>query len=71
MMAADDPARYYLPAHLAPNGWVGLRLDVGEIDWNQMAARLGDCYRRIAPSASPRSSLPLLSQARNNHPGYN
>jgi phosphoribosylglycinamide formyltransferase 1 len=59
MMAADDPTRYYLPTHLAPNGWVGLRLDVGEIDWNQVAASLGDCYRRIAPKRLATLVTPL------------
>ncbi len=49
MMAADDPDRYYLPAYLAPNGWVGLRLDLGDIDWDEVAALLGDSYRLIAP----------------------
>src|SRR5688500_1955134 len=30
---ALDPSRFFLPAYIGPRGWVGLRLDVGSIDW--------------------------------------
>jgi predicted DNA-binding protein (MmcQ/YjbR family) len=49
MLAHDDPARFTLPAYLAPNGWIGLRLDVGEIDWQEVTAFVTDSYRLIAP----------------------
>jgi hypothetical protein len=48
-MAAADPARFYLPAYLAVNGWVALRLDVGAIDWELVAELATDSYRLIAP----------------------
>src|SRR3978361_2230382 len=32
---AADPARFYLPAYIGPKGWVGLRLDSGEVDWDE------------------------------------
>jgi hypothetical protein len=49
MMAADDPGHYYIPAYLGANGWVGLRLDQGEIDWDEVTALIHDSYRLIAP----------------------
>ncbi|HSU81840.1 MAG TPA: MmcQ/YjbR family DNA-binding protein [Thermoanaerobaculia bacterium] len=48
-LIAADPARYYLPAYIGPRGWVALRLDVGEVDWNEVAALVGASYRLVAP----------------------
>ncbi|HVT56877.1 MAG TPA: MmcQ/YjbR family DNA-binding protein [Thermoanaerobaculia bacterium] len=48
-LAASDPARFYLPAYIGPRGWVGLRLDLGEIDWEEVTALVTDSYRLAAP----------------------
>jgi hypothetical protein len=48
-MVAAAPARFYLPAYLASNGWVALRLDVGETDWSEVAELATDSYRLLAP----------------------
>jgi hypothetical protein len=48
-MIGADPARFYLPAYIGPKGWVGLRLDAGEIDWDEVAGLVVDSYRLIAP----------------------
>src|SRR5580700_1912784 len=44
-----DPIRFYLPAYIGPKGWVALRLDIGDIDWEEVADFVGDSYRLIAP----------------------
>ena len=44
-----NPERFYMPAYIGHRGWVGLRLDVGEIDWEEVAELLKDSYRRVAP----------------------
>ena len=48
-LIASDPERFYRPAYLGANGWVGLRLDVGEIDWDEVAAFAANSYRLLAP----------------------
>lgn len=48
-LIAADPARYYLPAYIGPRGWVALRLDTGEVDWDEVAALVGASYRLVAP----------------------
>jgi len=48
-LAELDPSRFYLPAYIGPSGWVGLRLDVGEIDWEEVADYALGSYRRQAP----------------------
>ena len=41
--------RFYAPAYLASKGWVGLRLDVGKIDWDEVRELLLTSYTLIAP----------------------
>ena len=43
-----DPARYYRPAYFG-DGWVGIRLDLGDNDWDHIAGRLRASWRQIAP----------------------
>ncbi len=47
-LTAARPDRFYLPAYIGPRGWVGLRLDAGEIDWEEVAELVRDSYRRTA-----------------------
>lgn len=48
-LVAAQPERFYLPAYIGPKGWVALRLDRGEIDWNEVSELVFDSYRRVAP----------------------
>ena len=48
-LAAAQPDRFYLPAYIGPRGWVALRLDVGEIDWQEVRELATGSYRLIAP----------------------
>jgi predicted DNA-binding protein (MmcQ/YjbR family) len=45
----SDPKKFYLPAYLGPRGWVGLRLDHGEVDWEEVREILTHSYLQIAP----------------------
>jgi predicted DNA-binding protein (MmcQ/YjbR family) len=49
VLLASDAARFYSPAYIGPRGWVGLRLDVGRIDWSEVADFVTDSYRLTAP----------------------
>ncbi len=46
-LIAAQSARFYMPAYVGPRGWVGLRLDIEEIDWDEVAELVGDSYRRV------------------------
>ena len=35
-LIAADPARFYMPAYIGKKSWVGLGLDAGEIDWEEV-----------------------------------
>jgi hypothetical protein len=45
----SNPAKFYLPAYVGPRGWVGLRLDVGEVDWEEVEELVTHSYQMIAP----------------------
>jgi predicted DNA-binding protein (MmcQ/YjbR family) len=49
LLLASEPVRFYRPAYIGPRGWVGLRLDLGEIDWAEVAEFVTDSYRIVAP----------------------
>jgi phosphoribosylglycinamide formyltransferase-1 len=49
MLVAADPVRFYMPAYIGPRGWVGLRLDVGEVDWEEVAELAAVSYRQVVP----------------------
>ena len=48
-LAAAQPTRFYLPAYVGPKGWVALRLDSGEIDWDEVAELVMCSYCLVAP----------------------
>jgi len=49
LLAKAQPERFYLPAYIASRGWVALRLDRAEIDWEEVRELLHESYRRVAP----------------------
>jgi hypothetical protein len=44
-----DPVLYFLPAYIGPKGWVGMRLDVGTIDWRMVENLVKLSYCLAAP----------------------
>ncbi len=44
-----DPARFFRPAYVGPRGWLGLRLDAGAIDWDEVAGFVTESYLAVAP----------------------
>jgi len=49
VLVSSDATRFYSPAYIGPRGWVGLRLDLGEIDWEEVSDFVTDSYRLAAP----------------------
>ena len=49
-----DPERFYIPAYVGPKGWVGLRLDLASVDWDEVAELVHDAYRLAAPKTLAR-----------------
>lgn len=49
VLISADPSRFFLPPFMAKNGWVGVRVDVDYVDWEEIGALLLDSYRLMAP----------------------
>jgi hypothetical protein len=49
-LIAAQPARFYMPAYIGPRGWVALRLDLGAIDWKEVAELIAGSYQITVPS---------------------
>jgi predicted DNA-binding protein (MmcQ/YjbR family) len=49
VLAASNPDRFYIPAYIGSRGWVALRLDRGEIDWEEVGELVTGSYRLVAP----------------------
>ena len=43
-----DPERYYRPAYFG-DGWLGIRLDLGDTDWDALSEYLQRSWRSVAP----------------------
>lgn len=48
MLIESDPTRYYRPAYFG-DGWIGIRLDLGDTDWDHIGDRIAKSWREIAP----------------------
>lgn len=49
LLAAASPEKFYLPAYIGPRGWVALRLDTPEVDWDEVGELVSHSYRLTAP----------------------
>jgi hypothetical protein len=49
MLIEADPDTYYKPPYLGPAGWVGLRLDGEETDWDLVSDRVAISWELVAP----------------------
>ena len=50
-LIAADPKRFYMPAYVGPRGWVGLRLDVGRVNWAELEELARGSYQLIVGKA--------------------
>ncbi len=48
-LVRDDPHRFFVPKYLGRRGWVGIALDVDEVDWDELEDLMEQSYRMTAP----------------------
>jgi hypothetical protein len=48
MLIDSDAERYYRPAYFG-DGWVGIRLDLGDTDWDHISDWITKSWRAVAP----------------------
>ncbi len=45
----DDPISFFVPAYLGSRGWIAIRLDLDEVDWETVAELARRAYQGTAP----------------------
>lgn len=48
------PHQFHMPKYVGNKGWIGLWLDVPEVDWPTVELAMREGYRRVAPKALQR-----------------
>jgi phosphoribosylglycinamide formyltransferase-1 len=48
-LVQDDPDSFFVPAYLGSKGWVAIRLDLDEVDWETVADLARRAYQNVAP----------------------
>ena len=48
-LVKDDPTIFFVPAYLGSKGWIAIRLDLDEVDWETVADLAPRAYQEIAP----------------------
>ena len=58
-LVRDDPDSFFVPAYVGPRGWVGIRLDLDEVDWETV----NELARQAFQSSAPRKLAALIEQS--------
>lgn len=48
-LVKDDPISFYVPAYLGPRGWIAIRMDLDEVDWETVSELARRAYQDTAP----------------------
>lgn len=46
-LVEGEPERFFVPPYVGPRGWVGLRLDLPRVDWNEVAGVIEDAHAYV------------------------
>src|SRR5512132_21688 len=49
VLVAADPREFFMPPYVARHGYVGIYLDLADVDWDEVRELLTDAYRLVAP----------------------
>jgi|SRR5580658_522224 predicted DNA-binding protein (MmcQ/YjbR family) len=55
------PDRFYLPRFIGRRGWVGVRLDQGDIDWDEIRDLAAISYNLAAPKGLRTAAVPVAN----------
>jgi hypothetical protein len=48
-LVAADPSKFFMPPYVAQHGYVGVYLDTGDVDWDEIRELITEAYRLVAP----------------------
>ena len=59
-LVSGAPERFFVPPYVGHRGWVGLRLDLPEVDWDEVAGVVEDAHAYVVDRWSARASSECL-----------
>jgi phosphoribosylglycinamide formyltransferase-1 len=48
-LVRSDSESFFVPAYLGPKGWIAIRLDLDEVDWDTVNELARQAYQSLAP----------------------
>lgn len=48
-LVTEDPDHFFRPPYVGHRGWLGVYLDIPDVDWSHLAELIEDAYRCVAP----------------------
>ena len=48
-LVKEDPVTFFVPSYSGPRGWVAIRLDLEEVDWEVIEELARRAYQGVAP----------------------
>lgn len=48
-MTRTDPETFFVPDYVGTKGWIGIRLDLADVDWEVISEVLKRAYQSLAP----------------------
>ena len=48
-LVKGDPITFFVPAYLGAKGWIAIRLDLDEVDWDTVSELARRAYQELAP----------------------
>ncbi len=48
-LVGDRPDHFFRPPYVGHRGWLGVRLNRTDLDWDEIAEIVTDAYREVAP----------------------
>ncbi len=48
-LVKDDPINFFVPPYLGSKGWIAIRLDLDEVDWDTVMELARRAYQDVAP----------------------
>lgn len=49
LLVKDDPESFFVPPYLGSKGWIAIRLDLDEVDWDTVSELARRAYQDVAP----------------------
>jgi hypothetical protein len=48
VLVANQPSTYFRPPYYGHRGWIGMYLDIADVDWSAVAERVREAWQTIA-----------------------